>query len=166
MRCSSRMRRGHRNCNEAVGQGGNGQGRDEYVVISKWSDICCSHTYVTHIWKPRTQERQRGTADPRARQDPCPPWLRYRETDRGTLGRRADLPCRLALSSALPARDTRLDRRPVGGETRNAETPDVSHYARGPESAGRATERLAGIRPSRQPRCGSRACLSGGTRSG
>src|ERR1700683_2053528 len=71
----------------------------------------------------RTQEGYGGGADPLADRSPSAARLRNRQIDRGTLGRRARVSCRLSLPHALSARKAWLDRRPLAGKGRAAAAP-------------------------------------------
>ena len=74
------------------------------------------------------------------------PWLRDQQAHRGALGRAAEVPRRVALSAALPARRTRLAAGPVGREGRAAPPPLLPPDGRGPPRPRPAARYLEGLR--------------------
>src|SRR4029434_8090583 len=99
--------------------------------------IYCYDNYEFSKIRPRVEEGRRRIARPVFVGGPPAPWLRGPQVDRGALGRRAEVQRRLALSPALPAGKARLDRRPLGGESRATAAAFLQIDERRPESAGR-----------------------------
>src|SRR5262249_62256202 len=92
--------------------------------------------------RPRVEEGRRRIARPISVGGPPAPWLRTPQVDRDALGRRAEVQRRLALSPALPAGKARLDRRPLGGESRATAATVFQNDEKRQKSAGRATQQL------------------------
>ena len=102
-------------------------------------------------------------------------WLRDQPADRDALGRAAEVPGRVAVSAALPARGARLAAGPVGREGRPAAAAVLPADRRGTARAGAAARDLEIVRRracgslpertmpdwrSRHPRRGWRRCAS------
>src|SRR5215813_13610758 len=126
--------------------------------------ICCYVNYQFSKIRPRVEEGRRRIARPVFVGGPPAPWLRGPQVNRGALGRRAEVQRRLALSPALSAGKARLDRRPVGGESRGAAATFLQIDERRQEGAGRAAQHL-GVICGRHQSCNETGkCLTGSMR--
>src|SRR5215475_5953780 len=123
--------------------------------------ICCYVNYQFSKIRPRVEEGRRRIARPVFVGGPPAPWLRSPQVDRGALGRRAEVQRRLALSPALPAGKARLDRRPLGGESRATAAAFLQIDERRQEGTGRATRHLGVICRRHQSRNEAGKCLTG-----
>src|SRR5215475_9932869 len=127
--------------------------------------ICCYVNYQFSKIRPRVEEGRRRIARPISVGGPPAPWLRSPQVDRGALGRRAEVQRRLALSPAIPTGKSRLDRRPLGGESRAAAATLLQIDERRQEGAGRATKHLGVVCGRHQSRNETGKCLTGSMRS-
>src|SRR5215468_5025157 len=127
--------------------------------------IYCYVNYQFSKIRPRVEEGRRRIARPVFVGGPPAPWLRGPQVDRGALGRRAEVQRRLALSPALSAGKARLDRRPLGGESRATAAAFLQIDEGRKEGAGRATRHL-GVICGRHQSCNEAGkCLTGNRRS-
>src|SRR5499433_953141 len=127
--------------------------------------IYCYVNYQFSKIRPRIEEGRRRIARPVFVGGPPAPWLRSPQVDRDVLGWRAEVQRRLALSPALPAGKARLDRRPLGGESRATAATLLQIDERRQEGAGRATQHLGVICRGHQSHNETGKCLTGSLRS-
>src|SRR5215467_14288502 len=127
--------------------------------------ICCYAKYECSKIRARVEEGRRRIARPIFVGGPPAPWLRSPQVDRDALGRRAEVQRRLALSLAIPAGKARLDRRPLGGESRATAATFLQIDERRQEGAGRATQHLGVICGRNQSRNETGKCLTGSMKS-
>jgi hypothetical protein len=92
-----------------------------------------------------TEEGIGGPADPRARGRPAPARVRDRPAHRAEVPGRPQLPHRLPLPDAVPARGRRPPRRPLGGKAGTAPAAVLPPDARRPQAARQRTIDLAGL---------------------
>src|SRR5215467_978549 len=127
--------------------------------------IYCYVNYQFSKIRPRVEEGRRRIARPIFAGGPPASWLRSPQVDRDALGRRAEVQRRLALSPAIPAGKARLDRRPLGGESRATAATLLQIDERRQEGAVRATRHLGVICGRHQSRNEAGKCLTGSMKS-
>ena len=105
------------------------------------------------------EERKRRASRAVAIGGPAPPWVRNLQVDSDPVRRRVEVSRHLALSVALPAGETWLGRRALGGESRAAAPALLYADVGRPKSASLPTEELEGFRRRHQPDRRNRTCL-------
>src|SRR5215475_2895339 len=127
--------------------------------------IYCYANYQFSKIRPRVEEGRRRIARPIIVGGPPTPWLRSPQVDRGALERRAEVQRRLALSPAIPAGKARLDRRPLGGESRATAATFLQIDERRQEGAHSLARHLGVICGRHQSRNEAGKCLTGNMKS-
>src|SRR5207248_3933610 len=132
------------------------------AIPQRLTYISVTHMLPAYVDRCRAAQGQRRDARPRAARRARPPRLRARQADRAPLGRRARLPCRLALPDALPPGAARPDSRPLGGARRRAPPPLLPPHPRRTPHARGAAAQLEGVFHRAQPGREVPPCVTSG----
>src|SRR5262245_42057335 len=113
----------------------------------------------TYVRRSRAAQRQRRSPHSRAARAARSPRLRDREADRSAIQRCTEIPRRVAVSHALPARAARADPGTLGGKDRHAPAALLPDHARRPEGARLAAPQLERVLRRAEPRGADTTCV-------
>src|SRR5437899_6062620 len=107
---------------------------------------------LVYVTRPRASQRQRRSSYPVAARRARPTRLRAREADRASIGRRAQVPRRVALPDAVPTRTPRSHSRPLDRKERSTAEALLPSNRRRTKDAGVAAQKLERVLLGAEPR--------------